>query len=747
MLGASFLKQKKALEWLSALFLFLLLREWLLPLPSLSDTGSISSFLYLVAGIILVDITFRSHWLGLLIKIIGALVIFHAAFVEISFFNPEWILQTLQAVSEDFTKIVNQEWANMSIISRNLLFSGMILVLVSLLNYLVLEQRQGLWFVFITISYLAVLDTFMPFNGSGAIMRTLLIGFMLITTLHLSAIQKGFIYRGTQSAIWKTLVVPLMIVSLAIGVGYASPKAEPNWPDPIGFLQGKSATGQSEVIRRVGYDTNDKTLGGPFQQDDTKVFTITTNDKYYLRGDAKDVYTGKGWIKSDKQLESIVHPKNYIWNDTLFSGLETKKVMAVVQAEGEQLPAIFYPGQLKGIEELNPENTALTYDTISQGILTFNGAMQKDSNSRLFVERDDSTLIPTPVQQYMDHYQLQAEIPVISEKKIIAAGTNYPKDIEERYLQLPNSLPDRIKQLAEKITEASNNPYDKARAIENYLRSPGRYRYETKDVPMPKEGQDFVDQFLFETMRGYCDHFSTSMVVMLRSIDIPARWVKGFAPGQEISRDANNNMTIEVRNRDAHSWVEVYFPGSGWIPFEATASFTSPLQVNYDRLANESNGINTPASTEEKEANKPKQLDRMEEADKPVVKTSTGFSWGWLWGIGILVAVGVWILWKKRQEMYLWWLQRKMTQYAQDDFPRRFTLVLTIFEKMVSPRYSGETLREYVNRLQISGDERQDLLYLTTIYEKMLYGLKEMEGKTRSLWQQTIERLLRQMKP
>ncbi|MBG9801639.1 transglutaminaseTgpA domain-containing protein [Brevibacillus laterosporus] len=746
MSGASFWKPKKGLDWLAALFLFFLLREWLLPLPSLSDTGSISCFLYLVAGIILVDMIFRSHWMGLLMKGILAIVIFHAAFVEISFFNPEWISETWRAVSEDFTKIFNQDWANMSIISRNLLFSGMILVLVTLLDFLVLEQRQGLWFVFITISYLAVLDTFMPFNSSGAIMRTLLIGFMLITTLHLSSIQKGFTYRGTQSAIWKTLVVPLMIISLAIGVGYASPKAEPNWPDPIGFLQGKSGTGKSDVIRRVGYDTNDKMLGGPFQQDDTKVFTVTTNDKYYLRGDAKDVYTGKGWIKSDKQLESIVYPKNYIWNDTLFSGLETKKVMAVVQAEGEQLPAIFYPGQLKGIEEVNPENVTLTYDTISQGILTFNGAMQKDSNSRSFVERDDSTLIPTPVQQYMDHYQLQAEIPVISEKKIIAAGTNYPREIEERYLQLPNSLPGRIKKLAEKITETSNNPYDKARAIENYLRE-GRYRYETKDVPIPKEGQDFVDQFLFDTMRGYCDHFSTSMVVMLRSIDIPARWVKGFAPGQEIGRDANNNITIEVRNRDAHSWVEVYFPGSGWIPFEATASFTSPLQVNYDRLSNESSQINIPASTEEKEVNKPKQMDRLEEADKPVVKTSAGFSWVWLGLIGILLAVGGWILWKKRQEMYLWWLQRKMTQYAQDDFPRRFTLVLTIFEKMVSPRHSGETLREYVNRLQISGDKRQDLLYLTTIYEKMLYGLKEMEGKTRSLWQQTIERLIRQMKP
>ncbi|XOS91024.1 hypothetical protein ACLMAB_20095 [Brevibacillus laterosporus] len=79
------METKKGLDWLAALFLFFLLREWLLPLPSLSDTGSISCFLYLVAGIILVDMIFRSHWMGLLMKGILAIVIFHAAFVEISF--------------------------------------------------------------------------------------------------------------------------------------------------------------------------------------------------------------------------------------------------------------------------------------------------------------------------------------------------------------------------------------------------------------------------------------------------------------------------------------------------------------------------------------------------------------------------------------------------------------------------------------------------------------------------------------
>ncbi|MBO1913308.1 transglutaminase domain-containing protein, partial [Microvirga sp. 3-52] len=105
------------------------------------------------------------------------------------------------------------------------------------------------------------------------------------------------------------------------------------------------------------------------------------------------------------------------------------------------------------------------------------------------------------------------------------------------YLQLPNELPARVGELAEKITNSSENVYDKTKAIERYFSRNG-FVYDQKDVAVPAEDQDYVDQFLFETKNGYCDNFSTSMVVMLRTIGIPARWVKGFAPG-ELGRNEN----------------------------------------------------------------------------------------------------------------------------------------------------------------------------------------------------------------
>ena len=85
--------------------------------------------------------------------------------------------------------------------------------------------------------------------------------------------------------------------------------------------------------------------------------------------------------------------------------------------------------------------------------------------------------------------------------------------------------------------------------------------------------QDYVDQFLFETLTGYCDNFSTSMVTMLRAVDIPARWVKGYTAGNYVGTVGSDGAIYEVTNNNAHSWVEVFFPSQGWVPFEPTKGF------------------------------------------------------------------------------------------------------------------------------------------------------------------------------
>ena len=96
-------------------------------------------------------------------------------------------------------------------------------------------------------------------------------------------------------------------------------------------------------------------------------------------------------------------------------------------------------------------------------------------------------------------------------------------------MQLPATLPRTVRSMAEQVTENRLTPYAKAVAIEQYLSQ--TFPYSLEKPTNPSRNEDFVSHFLFVDRTGYCDHFSTAMVVMLRSVGVPARWVKGFAPG------------------------------------------------------------------------------------------------------------------------------------------------------------------------------------------------------------------------
>ena len=139
-----------------------------------------------------------------------------------------------------------------------------------------------------------------------------------------------------------------------------------------------------------------------------------------------------------------------------------------------------------------------------------------------------------------------------------------PAALAERYLQLPD-IPERVRALAREVTARAPTTYDKVRAIEAWMAEHTRY---TLDIPPLPQGADAVDRFLFEDRRGFCEQIGTSLVVMLRSLGIPARLGVGYAAGER------NPFTglYEVRASDAHAWAEVWFPGLGWQIFDPTAS-------------------------------------------------------------------------------------------------------------------------------------------------------------------------------
>lgn len=163
-----------------------------------------------------------------------------------------------------------------------------------------------------------------------------------------------------------------------------------------------------------------------------------------------------------------------------------------------------------------------------------------------------------------DRYQVQALISNASPAQLREAGQDYPPEIKSRYLQLP-AYSDRTKALARDLAAGNDNAFDTAVAIQNYLRLNLAYN---ENISNPPKGKDLVDYFLFESKQGYCTYYASAMAEMLRILGIPSRVVTGFYPA---AYDLNAGGYL-YRDRNAHAWVEAYFPSYGWISFEPTAA-------------------------------------------------------------------------------------------------------------------------------------------------------------------------------
>jgi hypothetical protein len=197
-----------------------------------------------------------------------------------------------------------------------------------------------------------------------------------------------------------------------------------------------------------------------------------------------------------------------------------------------------------------------------RGNLSGEGSNQELGARRSYLIRDSTGSLSNPFHNFTTlRYEGFSLLPARNVPRLRADSTVYPEDIRDTYLQLPKLDP-RIPELAREITARAQTPFDKTITLENYLRS--HYTYNLNLTGKP--GDDPLAHFLFETRAGHCEYFASAMAIMLRTLGIPTREVNGFLPGEY--NDLGEDYI--VRASDAHSWVEVYFPGTGWMTFDPT---------------------------------------------------------------------------------------------------------------------------------------------------------------------------------
>jgi len=274
--------------------------------------------------------------------------------------------------------------------------------------------------------------------------------------------------------------------------------------------------------------------------DDTLVLRVRATRPGYWRGLAFDTYTGRGWRMSDQSVEEFASDQSRIvprlgpdepWPAGSEQSIQTFYV------EAEQPNVIF--AAYRPFEIFFPTGT-------------------------IGVDRYAGMRSPLRLEQGMI-YSVISRVPAPAEALLARGHGDVPAPIRARYLQLPAISP-RVRHLASELTAGVESPYRQAEAIRRYLRREFTY---TLQAPLLPDRADAVDEFLFVTRRGSCETFASTLAVLLRAAGIPARLVTGYVTG------SYNVFTgyYEVRNSDAHAWVEMFQPGAGWIEMEATPGF------------------------------------------------------------------------------------------------------------------------------------------------------------------------------
>ena len=258
--------------------------------------------------------------------------------------------------------------------------------------------------------------------------------------------------------------------------------------------------------------------------------------RYYWRSVTYDIYGGQGWYASHVQVLDYDAGEQIHSPTQLHRRLVRQEVEVVAEAEEHLL------------------HTA--------GIL-----VAADQRYRVAWRPPGdifAALTKSPV------YRVDSLVPVVGAEELRAAGSDYPDWVLERYLTLPDEVPERVLALGRDLTATEPTPYDRALAIERYLRE--NYPY-TLDVPQPPLNRDIADYFLFDLHKGYCDYYATAMTVLARAAGLPARLAIGYASGDYDAAEARYIVT----EADAHAWTEIYFPEHGWITFEPTGGYP-PLE-------------------------------------------------------------------------------------------------------------------------------------------------------------------------
>ena len=283
-------------------------------------------------------------------------------------------------------------------------------------------------------------------------------------------------------------------------------------------------------------------LQGRVNLDDETMYVVSTETGglAYLRAFVFDRYERGGWRLSDTEL---VEPPAITVEAARFGTPATR-------AQERRLVAV----------EVHVESPLS-----DRRLLTVGEPLATDVEAKFLTGASPSDVIgmrPSGRLGSGESYTAVGSVSVAGVDALVAADTEYPQWVLERYLQVPDSVPPRVGELAAQIVSPEDPPYLAAFRVERYLRENYPFSLRVSDPP-PR--RDPIDWFLFESREGYFDHHASAMVVLLRTLGVPARIAVGFALDETSFSESSEAFVLS--EKDSWAWPEVFFPGYGWVEF------------------------------------------------------------------------------------------------------------------------------------------------------------------------------------
>ncbi len=367
------------------------------------------------------------------------------------------------------------------------------------------------------------------------------------TVRYETSIRFDFLRSGILAALIALVVawsLPTMQASAAVGDALSG--AQGPWR---GFQDDWTRLFSS--LRSYGTGTSDPyqdtlVLGGPRTVSNTLVMDVRVIEELpygvYWQAISYDTYADGRWTASPNNMDPIVH----FPDDGVLDIPSSLSREVITQTVTNYLPnsSFLYAA---------PEVINTTKQMLVDADLNDEGQLLVTSVRSRFVLRQN------------DQYEVASRVSLADATALRNATEVYPAYVSESYLQLPDTVSDETIALAAELTAGYDDPFDKAVAVRDYLRANITYNDQIAAAP---DGVDPVHYTLFDIQEGYCNYYAAAMAVMLRSQGVPSRVVSGYALGDY----DEPSQTYRVRTSNLHTWVEVYFPGYGWIQFEPTAS-------------------------------------------------------------------------------------------------------------------------------------------------------------------------------